>query len=504
MKEAHSCDVAIIGSGFSGSLLALCLHRSGLKVCVLEKERHPRFAVGESSTPIADMILRSLSVNYDLPWLKHFSRYGSWQQHYPGITCGLKRGFSYFKHEPQETFRTNRTHNRELLVAASINDEQSDTNWMRSEFDAFLVEKLEEYNISYFDEAEITSVEHSNSDEWLLEAVRKDSPLSLHAGFLVDATGGPHFLNKFLGIQSVTEGFETHSRAVFSHFENVTPWKVYLEENNIPTSDYPYDPDHSALHHLLREGWLWMLRFNNRRVSAGLLLNLNQSDKSLPSDPNEMWDKVISRYPSLKHIFENSFPAASPGEILQTGRLQRRLKSITGDGWAALPHSAGFIDPMHSTGIAHTLSGIEKLVTLLVDSLNEKKELTKRLKAYEQSVFTELSFIDLLVAGSYRSMNNFELFHTYTTLYFISAISYEQRRLKGEIPSHFLYANHQDISSIVAESYRDLKKMRCEELSDNKVIRFRDNVRSRIAPFNRAGLLDPDTNNMYHHTAVEL
>lgn len=503
MKKTQPCDIVIIGSGFSGSLAALCLHQSGLKVCVLEKDEHPRFAVGESSTPIADMILRSLSENYDLPWLKHFSRYGSWQELYPEITCGLKRGFSYYKHNPLEHFVTNRSHKNELLVAASSSDEQSDTNWMRSEFDAFLAEKLVEYEIPYYDHTEVTSVERNSSAQWNIEVNRNNNLLSIQADFLVDATGGPHFLKKFLGIESTTDGFETNSMAIFSHFENVKPWNSYLEEQLISTNEYPYNPDYSALHHLLNEGWLWMLRFNNDVTSAGLLLNLEKYDHNPDKNPNQTWNRIISHYPSLKQIFDHATIAADPGTMLQTGRLQRRLKTITGSNWAALPHTAGFVDPMHSTGIAHTLSGVEKLVSMLSTSLGDGKNMTAKLKAYEKSVKTELQLVDALVAGSYRGMSHFELFHTYTMLYFIAAISYEQRRLRGEVPSHFLCADHADISSIIAQSYGELKEISAGEISEKQVQMFRERVRSRINPFNSAGLLDTDAKNMYRHTAVE-
>jgi FADH2 O2-dependent halogenase len=99
-QDIHEYDIVIAGAGFAGSLMALVLHSMGFKVCLVEKGQHPRFAVGESSTPIADMILRQLSQKYNLPWLKAFSRYGSWQQAHPEIVCGIKRGFSYFKHHP--------------------------------------------------------------------------------------------------------------------------------------------------------------------------------------------------------------------------------------------------------------------------------------------------------------------------------------------------------------------------------------------------------------------
>src|SRR5665811_1583703 len=111
-------DILIAGAGFAGSLTALILYNLGFKVCLLEKGQHPRFSIGESSTPVADMILRNLSAKYNLPWLYDFSRYGSWQQTHPEIVCGIKRGFSFFKHYPGKEFFTDEDHKNELLVAA--------------------------------------------------------------------------------------------------------------------------------------------------------------------------------------------------------------------------------------------------------------------------------------------------------------------------------------------------------------------------------------------------
>ena len=90
------------------------------------------------------MILRNLASKYNLPWLHDFSRYGSWQQSHPEIVCGIKRGFSFFKHYPGKDFITDENHINELLVAASTSDIQSDTNWLRADFDAFLVNKVKE------------------------------------------------------------------------------------------------------------------------------------------------------------------------------------------------------------------------------------------------------------------------------------------------------------------------------------------------------------------------
>ncbi|HLK56046.1 MAG TPA: hypothetical protein VKU00_05765, partial [Chthonomonadaceae bacterium] len=89
-------DILILGSGFGGSLLSMVAHRVGRSVLLLEKSRHPRFAIGESTSPLTNLIIEQLAVRYDLPRLLPLTTYGAWQRAYPGIACGLKRGFTYY------------------------------------------------------------------------------------------------------------------------------------------------------------------------------------------------------------------------------------------------------------------------------------------------------------------------------------------------------------------------------------------------------------------------
>src|SRR3954469_19484208 len=86
-------DVAIIGSGFAGSLAALCLRARGRRVVLIERGRHPRFVIGESSTPLANLLLEELSDRYGLQGVRPFSKWGTWQASRPEVAAGLKRGF---------------------------------------------------------------------------------------------------------------------------------------------------------------------------------------------------------------------------------------------------------------------------------------------------------------------------------------------------------------------------------------------------------------------------
>jgi len=72
----RTCEVAVVGSGFAGSLLARVLAVLGYDVVLLERGTHPRFAIGESTTPLANLSLERLAVRYGLPDCYHLATHG--------------------------------------------------------------------------------------------------------------------------------------------------------------------------------------------------------------------------------------------------------------------------------------------------------------------------------------------------------------------------------------------------------------------------------------------
>ena len=162
-----SADVLIVGSGFGGCLTGLILDRLGLRVVIVDRAVHPRFAIGESSTPLADLLLRDLAQRYDLPRLLPLTRYGNWRETYPEIACGRKRGFSYFAHARGRKYEPAARNANELLVAASSADEVADTHWFRADVDAFFADEVRDRGIALIEG--FTATETSNASGWMLK-----------------------------------------------------------------------------------------------------------------------------------------------------------------------------------------------------------------------------------------------------------------------------------------------------------------------------------------------
>src|SRR6266496_2320511 len=98
-----------------------------------------RFALGESSTPLAAICLERLAARYGLADLDALAAHGRWLRSLPDLRRGLKRGFTFYGHRPDETWRNGDDNGRRLLVAASPADEVADSHWLRSDVDAHLL-----------------------------------------------------------------------------------------------------------------------------------------------------------------------------------------------------------------------------------------------------------------------------------------------------------------------------------------------------------------------------
>ncbi len=511
--------MAILGSGFGGSITALILARLGLRAVLVDRASHPRFAIGESSTPVADYVLADLAQRYDLPRLAPLAKYGTWQKAYPQVVCGLKRGFSYFSIPADSPFVPRGDHANELLVAASSNDKYSDTHWLRADVDAFLAAEAQEAGVELFDHADIFV--SRGGDQWLLEGKRLGQDIRIFARFVIDAAGEAGVLLRTLGIADEADRLATNSRALYAHFADVRPWHDVLVSAGATVGDHPFYCDHAALHHLLEEGWMWQLRFNNGITGAGFAIDCARSPLDISLPIAKEWSRLMKRYPSVAGQFESAQIVAPPGGLRRTGRLQRLAARMAGDNWALLPNTAGFIDPLHSTGIAQTLCGIERLAGIL-EQHGGKPTLAAHLDRYETTVRRELLLVDKLVSGCYLARRHFRLFTAFSMLYFAAATTYERRRHAGELVpgAAFQCADDTAYCRAVDECWIELRRLLADydttnrkssdviasnahvTVSDADIAAFDDFVAQRIGPFNTAGLCDPSAHNMYRHTAA--
>jgi FADH2 O2-dependent halogenase len=350
-------DVAIVGSGFTGSLLAMIARRLGRSVLLIERGRHPRFAIGESSTPLANLLLEELAQRYNLPGVGSLAKHGSWQKDHADLACGLKRGFSFYHHQIDQPWTDSSTHQRQLLVAASPNSAIADTHWYRPDFDQFLAQTAQNMGVEYMDRTALHDLHFSASDCELI-GEREGRSFKWHARFLVDASGPNGFLHRTLPLLTAPFTNFPATESLYTHFTDVQRW----EDLHPSTEQPPYPVDDAALHHLFPGGWIWALRFNNGLTSAGVAVAQPMAGTLRLRDGGDAWTRLLGKLPSVRNQFLEAKPAR---EFIHQPSLSFRTKHVVGERWALLPSAAGFTDPLLSTGFPLALLGVERLARIL-------------------------------------------------------------------------------------------------------------------------------------------
>jgi tetracycline 7-halogenase / FADH2 O2-dependent halogenase len=493
------CEVAIVGSGFAGSLLARVLAVLGYDVVLLERGTHPRFAIGESTTPLANLSLERLGVRYGLADCYRLATHGRWSAHFPELRRGLKRGFTYYRHHPGESFADRGLDSERLLVAASPNDSLSDTHWLRADVDHHFVREAVAAGVDYRDRVELTRAELA-PDSVLLSGARLGEPFELRAGFVVDASGPGGFLARQLSIPSATARMATHSGIVFSHFDGVQQMRDIVP--GLPAGPYP--DDWAAVHHLIDEGWMYSLRYDHGVTSAGFLLT-PRGMASLHSDgaaPPALWRELLQRYPTIDAAFADATPLMP---IAHVPRIQHRLTRGAGARWAMMPHAYSFVDPLFSTGIAWGLRAVERLA-LAFESAARAARVPDLdvLERYDIALCAEADQIDQMVAGAYESMAHFDLFAAQAMLYFVTVSFAEvSQRMSGDESvawKGFLGVGDTVLGPLPRESLDRLTRITNgvgDAGSAEARAGFARWIADSIAPRNVAGLADPMRRNLY-------
>ncbi|MDB6032267.1 MAG: 2-octaprenyl-6-methoxyphenyl hydroxylase [Verrucomicrobiales bacterium] len=415
-------DIAVIGSGFSGSLLAMIAKHLGYSVVLLERGKHPRFVIGESSTPLANLLLEELATRYKLPRFLPLTKWGTWQQHYPQIGCGLKRGFTFYHHVPGKLWVPDPNHTNELLIAASPNERIADTHWYRPDFDEFFVREAQAAGVEYLDEVKLETA--CQSDDGIdLIGHRLGQPLRLRAKYVFDASGPRGFLHQAFGLGEQTLAFLPQTQALYSHFTDVRRWDELFPMD----SSAPYPADDAALHHVFEGGWIWVLRFKNGITSAGVAATKALSERLQLREGESGWKRLLETLPSVREQFARA-RVVQPCTF--SSRLGFRSVQNAGTNWALLPSAAGFIDPLLSTGFPLALLGISRLAGIL-ESNPSASNIAKDLELYSQRTASELELVEQLVAALYRHFHDFEVFTALTLLYFAAASFTETVRRLG-------------------------------------------------------------------------
>jgi FADH2 O2-dependent halogenase len=414
MNKNERFDVAILGAGIGGTMLAAILARQGKRVLVLEKGSHPRFAVGEALLPQSTLWMWILAHRFDVPEIQHLTRLDSIYEHI-GPTCGIKRALGFVYHEEgqrQDPLQSN------LLIAPST-PLTTESHLFRQDIDLYLLNTAIRYGAVYRDHVDVREFDVDDDGVRL----RTDQDEEFSARFLVDGAGFRSPLAERFGLRETPTRLETQSRSIFTHMTGV---KDYDHECLRPGESPGLSAGWSegTLHHVFEGGWFWIIPFNNvpdsknPLCSVGLTLNMKRHpDTGLPAE--EEFFRFVAKYPSIAEQLEGA-KAVRPW--VKTGRLQYSATGGAGDRYFLMAHAHGFIDALYSRGMITTFEVLSALAGPLLAALDEDKFSRDRFAYAERLQNAMLRQSDRVVNNSYRAFPSFPLWNAWLRVWLIAEI----------------------------------------------------------------------------------
>jgi flavin-dependent dehydrogenase len=362
--SSSTYDVAIIGGGPAGSTAAALLARAGRRVVLFEREKFPRFHIGESLLPFSMKAFTRLGLHEKFLNAGFLKKYGG---EIMGACSDTGTKF-YFK----DGYRSQTDHAYQVT---------------RGDFDKVLLDHAAECGAEVHEETPVDSVEFSDDGVSLSwknvppnevgsarcgrrgDTSQRDVPTTqgkIQARYLVDASGRTSVLGRQFQIKQTYAHLQKLS--IFAHYDGV--WRPQGIDGTLTV--------------LIRavDRWFWLIPLTNERTSVGVVLDSETFRKSKLS-ADDFLEQALAEQPTIAKRMTN---ARRVSKVYVEADFSYRSARLYGDRWLLTGDAAGFIDPIFSSGVFLAVFSGEKCADALNEVLDHPRKAKRLFARYERSV----------------------------------------------------------------------------------------------------------------------
>ncbi len=335
-------DVVVVGGGPGGSSTSTFLADGGLRVALFERERFPRFHVGESLMPATMLLLEELGAKAAIEERGFQLKYGA--SFIDEENNAATQTFYFLPGQPWPNYSY---------------------QVPRADFDTVLLEHATKRGVTVFQPATVEGTEF-DAGGVTLTVSGENGRFSVRAKMLVDATGRDALLATRYGRRTRIPNLG--KVAFFAHYKGAAR-QSGLEEGNIRV-------------YVFRDGWFWWIPLAGDVTSVGAVCHA-RTVKQWTGEPAGLLDAMIAR---SRGVSANLAGAVRVTPVHRVANFSYHNSPVVGDRFVAVGDAIAFVDPIFSGGVYIALRTGQLAAAAILQAFRAGDFSAGRFAAYERRV----------------------------------------------------------------------------------------------------------------------
>ena len=326
-QDLDTPDVVVIGGGPAGSTTSALIAQQGYRVQLFEREKFPRFHIGESLIPETYWVLGRLNM---LPKMRQSRFVKKYSVQFVNAGGKLSAPFYFWDNKPHECSQT----------------------WqvVRSEFDQMMLNNAREHGVTVCEGARVLDVLFEDHRAVGVTIKTEDGPArNIRAKVVVDASGQNGLLMNRLRLRVWDPVL--NKGAIWTYWEG-----AYRDTGRDEGATM-------VLQTANKNGWFWYIPLHDNTVSVGVVAPFDYLFKSRGSYA-QTYDEEVERCPAVKERVSTGKRVTG---YFATKDYSYRSRQVSGDGWVLVGDAFGFLDPLYSSGVLLALKSGEMAADAIVE-----------------------------------------------------------------------------------------------------------------------------------------